>query len=258
MRALLFNVAKREAGFSKLKSFVPEFRIASDAAEALFFRASSTLAALSAHLNSSFLCSQHHRGIRAFSNESSLCFLSKSPSAWLFLLLTPSVSSLLLLSLPHIVFCVLPPSQPSLPPSLLIPLHSASFEEVRLLSAWRNKSDLWMGQPTWVLEGEASGSQALWSSSPLFPPASLQGKLLCLSRLWSFTVPYRRHMLPLSDSQTAWIPTHCRGVCVCVQDHFLRGLTQTHPQWTAYTLLPLNLCAPVILLRLAWYSLLSL
>lgn len=131
---------------------------------------------------------------------------ARLPSAWLFLMLTLSLSSVPLPCLPHKpLLC--PPARPS----LLIPLHSASFEEVRLLSARRNKSDLWMGQPTWVLEGEASGSQALWSSSPLFPPASLQGKLLCLSCLWSLTVPYWRRMLPLSDSQTAQIPMHCRG-----------------------------------------------
>lgn len=131
-------------------------------------------------------------------------------SACLFLVLTLSLLSVPLLSIPRT-----PLSCPLSRPSLLIPLHSASFEEVRLLSAWRNKSDLWMGQPTWVLEGEASGSQALWSSSLLFPPASLQGKLLCLSCLWSFTVLYWRCMLLLSDSQTAQIPMHCRGAYVC-------------------------------------------
>lgn len=127
------------------------------------------------------------------------------PSVWLFLALTLSLSSVPFHSLPSHTH---PPTRFA---SLLIPLHSASFEEVRLLNAWRNKSDLWMGQPTWVLEGEASGSQALWSSNPLFPPASLQGKLLCLSCFWSFTVPYCCRMLPLSDSQNAHILMHCSG-----------------------------------------------
>lgn len=127
----------------------------------------------------------------------------------------------------HIPLFCLPSSTP---PCLLIPLHSASFEEVRLLSAWRNKSDLWMGQPTWVLEGEASGSQALWYSSPLFPPASLQGKLLCLACLWSFTVPYWRRILPLSDSQTAQIPMYCQGAHVC-KTIFSEARTSTVCSW---------------------------
>lgn len=224
MRTLLFYVTKWKAALSKLKNFVQEFRVASDAAEALFFWASSLLATLSARLNSSFLCACPPVNII----EGLELFLMSPVCAFWVNLHQPGSSSCLLRLSHHFVSSPSPtsllvsPSIPALPPSLLIPLHSASFEEVRLLSAWRNKSDLWMGQPTWVLEGEASGSQALWSSSPLFPPASLQGKLLCLSRLWSFTVLYRRHMLPLSDSQTAWIPTHCRGVCVC-KTIFSRG-----------------------------------
>lgn len=75
--------------------------------------------------------SKHHRRIRAFSNESSLWFSSKSPC-----------SSSISLALPCAHFIFLVSSSPLLcrhphPScnSLLIPLNSASFEEVRLLSA---------------------------------------------------------------------------------------------------------------------------
>lgn len=119
-----------------------------------------------------------------------------------------------------------------------------------------------MGQPTWVLEGEASGSQALWSSSPLFPPALLQGKLLL--PLIFFTVPYCRCMFLLRDSQMAQIPMHCRAYSMCARPVSQRH-THTHPQ-----LILLTICiylygqlskymyihAQVILLYLVWCSLL--
>lgn len=78
---------------------------------------------------------------------------------------------------------------------------------IKVIYEWANLPGCWRGKPVAV---------RLWSSSPLFPPASLQGKFLCLSCLWSFTVPFWYHMLLLSDSQTTQIPTHRRA---CVQIH---------------------------------------
>lgn len=134
-----------------------------------FKPAGEVLAGLSACLNSSVLCACPQvniiEGLEVLL-MSPVCFLSKSPCSSSISLAFPCAYFISLVScspLPH-------------PHSLFssVPLPSSSLYTVHHLKRWGcwalegNKSDLWMVQPTWVLEGEASGSQALWFSGPLF------------------------------------------------------------------------------------------
>ena len=177
-----------------------------------FKPASKVLAVHSARHNSSHLCAcppvNIMEGLELFRMSPVCAFWvnlhASLPSAWLFLVLTLSLSSVPLRSLPHT-------SRPAPPSSSLYTVHHLkrwgcwALGGIKVIYEWASLPACWRGKPVAV---------SLWSSSPLFPPASLQGKLLCLSCLWSFTVPYWRHMLPLSDSQTAHI-LPCRGAsCV--------------------------------------------
>lgn len=115
--------------------------------------------------------------------------------------------------------------------SLLILLNSASYKEVRPLSARRNKCDLWMGQPTKVLAGKAGSSQTLWSSSPLFSLALLQGNLLRISFFFFFLflpLIFLNHALSEQRVTAKWL-TDCRNACalqgyICEESHLRRGI----------------------------------
>lgn len=119
-----------------------ELRLCSDGNEACFTSSCFSPAGkvpvslLTAPYSPLTLClptSKHHRRIRAFSNESSLWFSSKSPCSSSISLALPCAHFIFLVSSSRLL-CRHPHPHPSCN-SLLIPLNSASFEEVRLLSA---------------------------------------------------------------------------------------------------------------------------